>query len=397
MKISYGKCVQTNKDVSAVVKALKTGTQMGNNTRKLEKKISLLFKKKHGLMTNSGSSALLIAYESLSFKKGSNFITPVLNFSTTVSMMIKSGYIPNFIDVSLKTFCIDEDQIEKSINKKTVALVIPNLIGAIPNYKKIKYIAKKYKLLIIEDSADTLGALYNKKSTGSYSDISITSFYGSHIITCAGNGGYIGFNSTKDYIKGKLIRSWGRRSSIYDEKSEKIKNRFGTKISNISYDKKFIFDEIGYNLEPSEIGCAYGLEQLKRLKKNILLRKKNYQLHNIYFNAKKNFFQTPQFHKKSNSALLAYPLTIKPNKYFTRNDFQIYLEKKGIQTRPVFTGNILRQPAFKKIQYIGKKTYENADFIMKNSVLLACHHGLKKTDILYIQKNISAFIKKFEK
>ena len=218
-------------------------------------------------MTNSGSSALLIAYETLSFKKGSNFITPVLNFSTTVSMMIKSGYVPNFIDVNSKTFCIDEDKIEKSIDKKTVALVIPNLIGAIPNYKKIKYIAKKYKLLIIEDSADTLGALYNKKSTGYYSDISITSFYGSHIITCAGNGGYIGFNSTKDYIKGKLIRSWGRRSSIYDEKSENIKNRFGAKISNISYDKKFIFDEIGYNLEPSEIGCAYGLEQLKRLKK----------------------------------------------------------------------------------------------------------------------------------
>ena len=396
MKISYGKCVQTKRDISAVVNALKEGTQMGKNTRKLEKKISLLFKKKHGLMTNSGSSALLIAYETLSFKKGSNFITPVLNFSTTVSMMIKSGYVPNFIDVNSKTFCIDEDKIEKSIDKKTVALVIPNLIGAIPNYKKIKYIAKKYKLLIIEDSADTLGALYNKKSTGYYSDISITSFYGSHIITCAGNGGYIGFNSTKDYIKGKLIRSWGRRSSIYDEKSENIKNRFGAKISNISYDKKFIFDEIGYNLEPSEIGCAYGLEQLKRLKKNIILRKRNHQLHDNYFNSRKKYFQTPQFHKKANSALLAYPLTIKPNKYFTRNDFQIFLEKKGIQTRPVFTGNILRQPAFRKIKYIGKKTFKNADFIMKNSVLLACHHGLKKSDILYIQKNIDTFIRRFK-
>ena len=396
MKISYGKCVQTNKDISAVVKALKTGTQMGSNTRKLEKKISLLFKKKHGLMTNSGSSALLIAYETLPFKKGSNFITPVLNFSTTVSMMIKSGYIPNFIDVSLKTFCIDEDQIEKSINKKTVALVIPNLIGAIPNYKKIKYIAKKYKLLIIEDSADTLGAIYNKKSTGYYSDISITSFYGSHIITCAGNGGYIGFNSTKDYIKGKLIRSWGRRSSIYDEKSENIKNRFGAKISNISYDKKFIFDEIGYNLEPSEIGCAYGLEQLKRLKKNILLRKRNYQIHNNFFNARKHFFQIPQFHKEANSALLAYPLTIKPNKYFTRNDFQIFLEQKGIQTRPVFTGNILRQPGFKNIKCIKRKKYKNADYIMRNSVLLACHHGIKKKEMNYIHKVINNFLKKIK-
>ena len=241
MKISYGKCVQTNKDLATVVKALKEGTQMNKNTKKFEKKISLLFKKKFGLMTNSGSSALLLAYETLSIKKGSNFITPVLNFSTTVSMMIKSGYIPNFVDINPKTFCIDENKIEKSINKKQRPLVIPNLIGVIPNYKKIKFLAKKYNLLIIEDSADTLGGLYNKKSTGHYSDISITSFYGSHIITCAGNGGFVGFNNKKSFLKAKLLRSWGRRSSLYDGKSESIKNRFGTKISNIPLRQKIYF------------------------------------------------------------------------------------------------------------------------------------------------------------
>ncbi len=396
MKISYGKCVQTNKDIKAVVKALKVGTQMGKNTKSFEKKISLLFNKKYGLMTNSGSSALLIAYETLQFKKGSNFITPVLNFSTTVSMMIKTGYIPNFVDINPKTFCINEDHIEKSINKKTVALVIPNLIGAIPNYKKIKYIAQKYKLLIIEDSADTLGALYNKKPTGYYSDISITSFYGSHIITCAGNGGYVGFNSQKKYINAKLLRSWGRQSSIYDQKSEQIKNRFGAKISNIPYDKKFIFNKLGYNLEPSEIGCAYGLEQLKRLKKNIFIRKKNYQLHNLYFKTKENYFEVSKFNKNADSALLAYPLTIKPNKNFTRNDFQIYLEQKGIQTRPVFTGNILRQPGFKNIKCIKRKKYKNADYIMRNSVLLACHHGIKKKEMNYIHKVINNFLKKIK-
>tara|TARA_B100000963_G_scaffold352064_2_gene364678 strand:+ start:6866 stop:8059 length:1194 start_codon:yes stop_codon:yes gene_type:complete len=392
MKISYGKCVQTNKDLAAVVKALKEGTQMNKNTKKFEKKISSLFKKKFGLMTNSGSSALLLAYETLSIKKGSNFITPVLNFSTTVSMMIKSGYIPNFVDINPKTFCIDENKIEKSINKKTAALVIPNLIGVIPNYKKIKFLAKKYNLLIIEDSADTLGALYNKKSTGNYSDISITSFYGSHIITCAGNGGFVGFNNKKSFLKAKLLRSWGRRSSLYDGKSESIKNRFGTKISNIPYDKKFIFDEIGYNLEPSEIGCAYGLEQFKRLKKNISIRKKNFIFHNLYFKKKPDYFQTPELDKNSDSALLAYPLTIKPNKYFNRNDLQIFLEKNHIQTRPVFTGNIIKQPGFKKIKCIKDKKYENADFVMKNSMLIGCHHGLRLKEINYIHKIINKFL-----
>ena len=396
MKISYGKCIQTSEDIKAVIKALKNGTQMGSHTNKFEKKISLIFKKRFGLMTNSGSSALLLAYETLKLKKNSNFITPILNFSTTVSMLLKTGYIPNFVDIRKNTFCIDEDKIENSINQNTVGLVIPNLIGAVPNYKKLKKIAKKHKLILIEDSADTLGALYNKKSTGHYSDISITSFYGSHIITCAGNGGYVGFNSEKKFTHAKLLRSWGRRSSIFDRHSEKISNRFGDKLNKIDYDNKFIFDEIGYNLEPSEIGCAYGLEQLKRLKQNINIRKQNVKEHNIFFKDREKFFTIPKFDNLSDSALLAYPITVKPNKNFSRNELQIYLEKKGIQTRPVFTGNILRQPAFRNIKCIKKKNYENGDYVMKNSLLLACHHGLKKKHMLYIQKNIENFLKRFK-
>ena len=191
--------------------------------------------------------------------------------------------IPVFIDVK-KHYCIDENQVENFITKKTKAILAPNLIGNIVNWKNILSICKKYGLYIIEDSADALGASLNKKSTVLF-DISITSFYGSHIINCAGNGGMICMNNKKLYTKAKLLRSWGRSSSLFDENSEKIENRFNIKLGNIFYDKKFVFEEIGHNLEPSELGAAFGLVQLKNLKKNINKIINNFN--KIYDNLKK--------------------------------------------------------------------------------------------------------------
>ena len=250
----------------------------------MKKKISELFDKKYGLMVNSGSSALLLAYEVLPIPKGSNIITPVLTFATTVSSIIKAGFIPNFVDVDNRSFCIDEKKIIKSINNKTKAISVPNLLGNLPNWKLIKKIAKKYNLIIIEDSADALGSKIGNVSSGKFTDISITSFYGSHIINCAGNGGYVGFNNKKLYNRAKLLRSWGRSSSLYDENSEKIENRFDIFIDGIQYDKKFVFEELGYNFEPSEIGAAFGLVQLKQLNKNLKIRTKIFKNHTKFFN-----------------------------------------------------------------------------------------------------------------
>ena len=177
-----------------------------------------------------------------------------------------SNLKPIFVDCEKETLQIDIDEIEKSITKKTKALLIPNLIGNIPDWKKLKLIANKYKLKIIEDSADTLGGKVNGKSTGIYSDISITSFYGSHIISCAGNGGCFLTNNKNFYEKAKVLRSWGRMSSLVKD-SENINKRLGIKLKGIDYDKKFVFSEAGYNFEPSEIGASFGLQQLKKFKR----------------------------------------------------------------------------------------------------------------------------------
>ena len=217
MRISYGKNVYNKEEISAVLSKLKKSTQMGESVQSFENKIAKLFSKKFGLMVNSGSSALMLATNVLNFKKNDEIITPCLNFGTAVSAIILSGAKPILVDIDIETLQINIKDIEKKITKKTKALMVPNLIGNIPNWISIKNIAKKYQLKIIEDSADTLGATIGSKPTGTYSDISITSFYGSHIISCAGNGGMFLTNDKKIYEKAKVLRSWGRISTLYKD------------------------------------------------------------------------------------------------------------------------------------------------------------------------------------
>ena len=232
-KISYAKTVYGQKEIDAVVKCLNESTQMGNYSRKFESKIADLFDKKSCLYVNSGSSALFIGIESFDFLEGSEVITPALTFGTTVGCLTKNKLVPVFVDVEPLSYCIDPNQIEEMITDKTVAILAPNLMGNICDWEKISNIAKQYNLVVIEDSADTLGGKLNNKSSGSYSDMSITSFYGSHIINCAGNGGALMLNNQKVIDKAKLLRSWGRSSSLFDEKSEEIENRFNIDIGGI--------------------------------------------------------------------------------------------------------------------------------------------------------------------
>ena len=375
--ISYAKTVYGNSEIEAVVKCLNESTQMGNYARVFEGKIAKLFNKEYCLFVNSGSSALYLGIESLNLPPNSEVITPALTFSTTVGCLIKNNLIPVFADVEPLTYCINCEQIESLISDKTVAILAPNLMGNICDWEKIRLIANQYNLVVIEDSADTLGATLNGYSTGYYTDISITSFYGSHIINCAGNGGALTVNSKDLYESAKLLRSWGRSSSLYDEKSEEIENRFNVNLDGLDYDAKFVFEKIGYNLEGSEIGAAFGLEQLKKLSENIKVRQKNFALQTNFFNKHKKYFSVPFENPKANTAWLAFPILINKESPFSRKDFQIYLEKNNIQTRVVFTGNIIRQPMMKGQKFISRSEgYPNSDAIMERGVLLPLHHGM---------------------
>ena len=394
MRISYGKNVYGKEEIAAVNKTLKKSTQMGKSVKEFENKIAKNFSKKHGVMVNSGSSALTLAMKVLNIKKGDEIITPCLNFGTAVSSIMLSNLKPIFVDCEIETLQIDISKIEEKITKKTKALLIPNLIGNLPNWAKIRKLANKYKLMVIEDSADTLGATIRNKPSGRFSDISITSFYGSHIISCAGNGGMFLTNSKNFFNRAKVLRSWGRMSTLIKD-SENINKRLDIKLKGYDYDRKFVFSEAGYNFEPSEIGASFGLIQLKKFKKFNLLRNRNFKLHCNFFKKFNNHFIIPKIEKNVETNFLAYPIILKKNQKFSRKEMQIYLEKNNIQTRPIFSGNSLRHPAFSSL--ISKKnklnSFPNSDYIMKFGLLIGCHQGLKEKDISYIHSKVLDFIR----
>lgn len=393
--VPYGRTVHGEEEIAAVVNVLRTSTQMGKHVREMEDKVASLFSKKQGVMVNSGSSANYLTLEILDLPKGSEVITPVLTFSTTVAPIVKNHLVPAFVDVKPGTFNIDADLVEEMISSKTKAMFIPNLIGNLPDWKKLHEIAERYNLIKIEDSCDTLGATLEGKPVGQFTDISITSFYGSHVINCAGNGGMLCVNDLKLAEKAKLLRSWGRSSSLYVE-SEAIENRFNIKVDDIEYDAKFVFETLGYNLEPSEMGAAFGLVQLSKLDKNISLREEAFAQHLEFFSQYEDWFILPKQLPNSRTGWLAFALTVKKNAPFFRRDLQIYLEKRNIQTRTVFTGNILRQPGFKNIvRKEANNAYIHADDVMHGGILLGCHHGLTVEMIAHIHNSFNDFQKQF--
>lgn len=398
MRIPYALAVHDEAEEKKVLAVLREHrTNLGIETTTFEKRVAKLFGKKYGIMVNSGSSANLLAIELLNLPQGSEIITPLLTFSTTISPILKNGLVPVFTDVEEGTYIIDISQIEKLITSKTKALMVPLLFGNVPNMQKLSEIAKKYNLYLIEDSCDTLGATFDRKPTGKFSDITTTSFFGSHIITAGGNGGMILVNSKIWRDKAKELRGWGRKSSLFGE-SENMQKRFKTKLNNIPYDAKFIFDEIGYNFLPNEMGAAFGNAQLDKLPKFRKIREKNFKYLLNFFSEYKEYLMLPHQDPRVQTQWLAFPLSIKKTAPFSRLEIVTYLEKNNIQTRPIFTGNILKQPGFKNIPHkILPQGYPIADAVMERGFVIGCHHGLNKEHLERLKKIFEKFLFKFDR
>lgn len=391
MRVNYGQSVHGEAEIDAVVEVLRSSTQMGTRVRSMESRVAALFAKNHGIMVNSGSSANYLAIELLGLPAGSEVITPALTFATTVAPIVRQGLVPAFVDCEEATYNIDAGKIEAMIGPKTRAMMIPSLIGNLPDWDRIRAVADKHDLMVVEDSADTLGATIKGESTGTRSHISTTSFYGSHVINAAGNGGMLCVNDDELARGAKLLRSWGRTSSLFVE-SESIENRFGIQIDGVEYDSKFVFEALGYNLEPSEMGAAFGLVQLDRLEDNIDRRIANFATQVAFFAEYQDWFILPRQLPSSRTGWLSFPLTIRDDAPFTRREMQIWMESNDIQTRPVFTGNILRQPAMKSVQHRKSDDgYPNADAVMRGGILLACHHGLEAVQLDHMHSTFTAF------
>jgi len=400
IRVPYGLSVHGQEEIDAVVEVLRGNTALGEKTKEFEEKIAALFGKKYGVMVNSGSSANLLALELLNLPPGSEVITPILTFATTVAPIVQKGLVPVFVDVEPNTYLIDINEVEKAINDKTVALLIPSLLGNIPDLARLAALADKYHLWFIEDSCDTLGGRYGDRPTGVYSHITTTSFYGSHIINGAGGGGMICVNDSKWANRLLVLRGWGRQSSLFGEQvdSELLENRFKGELDGIPYDNKFIFSELGYNFLPLELSAAFALEQLKKFPEFARLRQDNFSRLFKFFQTLDQFFILPKQTSDTETVWLALPLIIKDDAPFSRLELVTFLEKNNIQTRPVFTGNILKQPGFKNIPHrLARDSFPHTERIMRQALVVACHQGLSAEQIAYLQDRFSDFLTKYRK
>jgi len=380
-------------EIAAVTKTLADGwLTTGPVTAAFEKRIADMFGKKHALFVNSGSSANLLAFEALNLPKGSEVITPACNFNTTVAPIVQNGLVPVFIDVKHGHYTLDIAELEKALTKKTRAIIAPHLIGNLVDLIALKKFARAHELILIEDSCDTINATYKGKKTGTYSDITTTSFYASHLITTAGAGGMLMMNDPKLRERARVFRDWGRGISHHDDK---IRSRLATfQIDGRPYDSAFVFAEQGYNMRPTEVQAAFGLSQLARLDDFIKVRANNFKLLREFFAKYEKHFILPESENDTKVNWLAFPLTIRKGSSIDRNTLQRYLEDRHIQTRPLFSGNIMKHPAHQKVgRQIGKLPVSNR--ILTHSLLIGLHHGITPTMLNYMRDTFDSFMKKY--
>ena len=402
-----GKCVDEDDLANIIDASLDMWLTSGRYGDEFERKFPEFLGAKHCALVNSGSSANLVAMTALTSHKlgdkrlipGDEVITVAAGFPTTVSPIIQNGLVPVFIDVELGTYGFDSKIIEEAISSKTKAIFMAHTLGNPFNLEKVMELAKKYNLWIIEDNCDALGAKYDGKVTGSFGHISTYSFYPAHHITM-GEGGAVVTDDSNLFNIIRSIRDWGRDCICPPGKDNICKHRFTQKHGDLpmGYDHKYVYSHLGYNLKVSDMQAAIGVSQLKKLPCFIKRRKENYDLLLEGLKDLEEYFILPKAVDKSEPSWFGFPLTIKDNKKFNRNDLVTYLEKNKIGTRLLFAGNLLKQPAFTEGDYKYKVVGElkNTDIIMNNTFWIGVWPGINEECIDFIISKFNSFIKSLD-
>jgi CDP-4-dehydro-6-deoxyglucose reductase, E1 len=406
-RIEYAGSVHDEREIEAVVEVLRggpTALRIGRNVRTMEKRVAELFAKSRGVMVNSGSSALYLAIEVLDLEPGDEIITSPTTFSTDIAPMVRAGIVPAYVDVTPDTFQIDTDAIEEMVGPRTRAILAPNLIGNAPDWDRIRSIADAHGLAVVEDSCDALGLTLRGTPTGARADISLTSFALSHIITAAGTGGMVCFDDDTMADRALLLRRWGRRSEVQLFGSTKGTDRrfFSTidgdgvltgRDGDVEYDNLFIFDEVGWNFEPSELSAAFGLVQLDKLSDNLARRQRSFGATLGQLERWPELFTLPRQTDGVETGWHMFPLLIRPESGIRRAAFQQWMERHGVDTRMVWTGNATRQPAFRDTpHHTPPGGLPNADRVMEWGVVLPNNHSMTDEDSEWIGECVASFI-----
>jgi len=399
--------------VSAVESLLKGWLVMGNDCLKFENKFPKYFGKDYGVLTNSGSSSNLLMMASLTSKRGHNLpkgtkvLTPIAGFPTTLNPIIQMGFEPVFVDVELDTLNLDLDKVEQTLenNPDIKVITFAHVLGNPPNMIRLMELVSRYDLILLEDCCDALGSTYAGQQLGSFGEMASCSFYPAHHITM-GEGGFVSCSTKEQEIILRSFREWGRGCYCVGPKANTLKcgtckNRFSNWIPSLpdeTFDHKYVYDEIGYNLKPIELQGSMGLRQLEKLDEIKELRVRNYKLLFDAYSKYEEYFHLPRATNLSDPSWFAFPLTVRKDAPFTRNEFVNFLEDKKIQTRPYFAGNIILQPAYSHLMSTDEavNNYPNATFTTTNTFFHGTSPVITQDQIAYISEQVDYFMKQYE-
>ncbi|MHA1268776.1 MAG: lipopolysaccharide biosynthesis protein RfbH [Candidatus Helarchaeota archaeon] len=396
-----GRIYDDKEIISLVDSALEFWLTEGRFARQFEKDFSNFLNCNFTVLANSGSSANLLALTSLTSQKlGENRIKPndevitvAASFPTTINPIIQNNAIPVLLDVELETYNINPNSIQEAINNKTKAIILAHTLGNPFDIKIIGDLVEDYNLFLIEDSCDALGSKFNDQYVGTFGNIGTFSFYPAHHITM-GEGGALAINDLNLYRIVKSFRDWGRDCWCEPGRDNTCGKRFKWQLGQLpfGYDHKYIYSHIGYNLKVVDMQPAIGIEQLKKLPNFIQRRKENFQFFYKFFSNYSDYFYLPKSHPKSDPSWFGFILTLKPNLNFTKNEIVKYLENKKIATRPLFAGNIIRQPAYSNVKFKILDDLKNTDYIMNNTFWIGVFPGITDEMRIYIKDCFEEFL-----
>ena len=375
----------------------------GRFNSEFQEKLSNFLTVKHLITVNSGSSANLLAFSSLTshlhkeraIKPGDEVISVAAGFPTTVNPLFQTGVIPVFIDIKLPTYNINEELIEDAITNKTKAIMLAHTLGNPFNINKVLEICKKYNLWLIEDNCDALGSKYNGQYTGTFGDVATLSFYPAHHITM-GEGGAVFTNNFRIKRTVESFRDWGRDCYCEPGAENTCKKRFEWQLGKLpyGYDHKYIYTHIGFNMKITDMQAACGLGQLTNLKNFIEKRKKNVLFLKKQLTDLQEEILLPEAEINSDPSWFGFPITLKKDSKFKRTDIIRKLTENNIGTRLLFAGNLTKQPAYISKNFKVQGNLDITDLIMSNTFWVGVQPAIGEEELTFVAKTLKDFFKK---
>jgi len=404
-KVPYaGRVFDENEIFNLIDASLDFWLTEGRFTQDFSGKISEFLGVDNVILTNSGSSANLLAITALTSKKlggrrlkpGDEVITVAAGFPSTVSPVLQNNLIPVFVDVEIPTYNISVEALKNAITSKTRCIFIAHTLGNPFNLDEVLRVTEEHGLWLIEDNCDAFGSKYRGRYTGTFGHLSTISFYPAHHIT-TGEGGAV---VTNDEVLAGIVRSlcdWGRDCYCASGENNTCGKRFSQKFGDLppGYDHKYVYSEIGYNLKMTDLQAAVGSAQMDKLPAFCEARKANFNALNRIFSDYSRYFILPEATAHSDPAWFSFIVTLKETAPFRREDLVNHFNNHLIETRSLFAGNIIKQPAYQDVKYLVSGGLENTDYIMNNTFFLGTFPGLNKEMLSFIEEILKEFLTKF--